>query len=443
MLPLPVLSGLEVRPALRRSSPAGSRITAIVSLCVAGMLCGQGARAQSMEEAVRTALETHPRIGELREAVEASRTEIGIPQSRRNIQMSIDGGLGRQKANDGASASVITPTVRVRKLVHDAGRTDHEVKLREARLGGAESTLVSGREDLALEVVTAYIQVARSSDAVEAVREWLTGLRAIASMTDQIQRIDRGRQFDNALASSRVQRAEAELLTRLTSLADARAQLRGLVGQPVPAPTPIRPLALRDIESLDLVVASHPQIRTAEATIEVAREQSILDQLYDRPNLSVEGFVSSGNDLRGRFRAVNNLGVQLVGNLSLLDGGAGAATSKASLLRVQQAERARDAVQVELLTALARLRTILEDSAARSDSFERAYRQAITLAARMREQFRAGRRPLVDLLSQETEIYQTKVSALGERYDALLTQARMAHASGQLLSVLGLDSHIR
>lgn len=418
-------------------------MTAIVSLCVAGMLCGQGARAQSMEEAVRTALETHPRIGELREAVEASRTEIDIPQSRRNIQMSIDGGLGRQKANDGASASVITPTVRVRKLVHDAGRTDHEVKLREARLGGAESTLVSGREDLALEVVTAYIQVARSSDAVEAVREWLTGLRAIASMTDQIQRIDRGRQFDNALASSRVQRAEAELLTRLTSLSDARAQLRGLVGQPVPAPTPIRPLALRDIENLDLVVASHPQIRTAEATIEVAREQSILDQLYDRPNLSVEGFVSSGNDLRGRFRAVNNLGVQLVGNLSLLDGGAGAATSKASLLRVQQAERARDAVQVELLTALARLRTLLEDSAARSDSFERAYRQAITLAARMREQFRAGRRPLVDLLSQETEIYQTKVSALGERYDALLTQARMAHASGQLLSVLGLDSHIR
>jgi adhesin transport system outer membrane protein len=396
-----------------------------------------------MEEAVRTALETHPRIGELREAVEASRTEIDIPQSRRNIQMSIDGGLGRQKANDGASASVITPTVRVRKLVHDAGRTDHEVKLREARLGGAESTLVSGREDLALEVVTAYIQVARSSDAVEAVREWVTGLRAIASMTDQIQRIDRGRQFDNALASSRVQRAEAELLTRLTSLSDARAQLRGLVGQPVPAPTPIRPLALRDIENLDLVVASHPQIRTAEATIEVAREQSILDQLYDRPNLSVEGFVSSGNDLRGRFRAVNNLGVQLVGNLSLLDGGAGAATSKASLLRVQQAERARDAVQVELLTALARLRTLLEDSAARSDSFERAYRQAITLAARMREQFRAGRRPLVDLLSQETEIYQTKVSALGERYDALLTQARMAHASGQLLSVLGLDSHIR
>jgi adhesin transport system outer membrane protein len=396
-----------------------------------------------MEEAVRTALETHPRIGELREAVEASRTEIDIPQSRRNIQMSIDGGLGRQKANDGASASVITPTVRVRKLVHDAGRTDHEVKLREARLGGAESTLVSGREDLALEVVTAYIQVARSSDAVEAVREWVTGLRAIASMTDQIQRIDRGRQFDNALASSRVQRAEAELLTRLTSLSDARAQLRGLVGQPVPAPTPIRPLALRDIENLDLVVASHPQIRTAEATIEVAREQSILDQLYDRPNLSVEGFLSSGNDLRGRFRAVNNLGVQLVGNLSLLDGGAGAATSKASLLRVQQAERARDAVQVELLTALARLRTLLEDSAARSDSFERAYRQAITLAARMREQFRAGRRPLVDLLSQETEIYQTKVSALGERYDALLTQARMAHASGQLLSVLGLDSHIR
>lgn len=298
---------------------------------------------------------------------------------------------------------------------------------------GARSTLDAGAEDLALETVTAYLQVARSSETLDATHEWRNGLSAIAAMTDQIQRIDRGRQFDNALANSRVQRADAEILTRTTSLAEARAGLAGLVGRPVEVVSPRGPWDTAVPENLEGVTLSHPRMKVAEATIEVAREQSALDQLYDRPTVSVEAFASSGKNVNGQFRAVNNVGLQLVGNVSLLDGGAGAATSKASLVRLVQAERARDAVHVELLTALTRLRSLLEGGTSRSETFDLAYRQAVGLAARMREQFQAGRRPLVDLLAQETEIYQMKLNVLGERFDHLLSQARMAHASGRLL----------
>ncbi len=408
-------------------------------LLVAGPFTWQGAQAQAMDQVVRSTLEKHPRMAELRQAVEAAKAEVEIPQSNRNLQLALEGGVGTQHTREGGSSSVITPTLRLRKLVHDAGRTDHEVKLREARLGGARSTLTVGKEDLALETVTAYLEVARTSDTLDASREWLGGLSAIAAMTEQIQRIDRGRQFDNALASSRVQRAEAEILARSTSLADARAQLAGLAGQPVEVVQPVAALNAPLPGNLESAAVSHPQMRVAEANIEAARELSILDQLYDRPSLSVEAFAASGRNVYGQFRALNNVGLQLVGNVSLLDGGAGAATSKASVVRLQQAERARDAVQVELFTALTRLRSLLEGGKARSDSFDLAYRQAVSLAARMREQFRVGRRPLVDLLSQETEIYQMKLSVLGERYDSLLSQARMAHASGQLLSALNID----
>jgi|GEM_PF-6146030 outer membrane protein TolC len=410
--------------------------TLSVLLLAAGLLSGQQAEAQSMEEVVRIALEKHPRMAELRQSVEAARAEVEIPQTNRNLQLSLEGGVGSQHTRDVGSSSLITPTLRLRKLVHDAGRTDHEVKLREARLGGAQSTLEAGQEDLALETVTAYLQVARTSETLEAAHEWRGGLSAIAAMTEQIQRIDRGRQFDNALASSRVQRADAEILARNTSLADARAQLAGLVGQAVEVVQPSGAWSAVVPEHLESAALGHPQMKIAEATIAVAREQSILDQLYDRPTVSVEAFAASGKNVYGQFRAVNNVGIQLVGNVSLLDGGAGAATSKASLVRLQQAERARDAVQVELLTALTRLRSLLEGGKARSETFDLAYRQAVSLAARMREQFQAGRRPLVDLLAQETEIYQMKLSVLGERYDSLLSQARMAHASGQLLAAL-------
>jgi adhesin transport system outer membrane protein len=410
-------------------------------LLVAGPLSWQGVHAQAMEQVVKTTLEKHPRMAELRQAVEAAKAEVEIPQTNRSLRMALEGGVGGQHTRDSGSSSVIAPTLRLRKLLHDAGRTDHEVKLREARLAGTRSTMQAGQEDLALETVTVYLQVARANDTLAAAREWLAGLSAIAAMTEQIQRIDRGRQFDNALASSRVQRADAEILARTTSLADAKAQLAGLAGQPVEVILPIGPWSSSSPvpDNLEAVTLSHPQMKIAEASIEVAREQSVLDQLYDRPTVSVEAFAASGKNIYGQFRPVNNVGLQLVGNLSLLDGGAGAATSKASLVRLQQAERARDAVQVELLTALTRLRSLLEGGNARSETFELAYKQAVSLAARMREQFQAGRRPLVDLLAQETEIYQMKLSVLGERYDTLLSQARMAHASGQLLATLNVD----
>lgn len=425
------------------SAISGRRRGGVRSACAillaAGMHLGPLAHAQALDQVVRLTLERHPRIAELRQAVLAAQTETEIPHTQRNLQLFLEGGMGAQRAHGVGAGSLINPTLRMRKLLHDAGRTDLEIQWREARLEGARSTLLAGQEDLAIEVVSAYLQVGRARESLEASRQWLEGLQGIASMTHEIQQIDRGRQFDNALASSRVQRAQAEILARQTALSDAEAHLQGLAGPMVEPILPVAPLPFGMPERIDGLVEGHPQLKVAQATIDVARGQAALDQLYDRPRLSVEAYASSGKDVQGKFRAMNQIGVQLVGNVSLLDGGAGAATSRASLLRVQQAEQAADKVRVELQTALSRLRALLEGRQARLDSYELAYRQAVILSARMREQFRAGRRPLVDLLSQETEIYQMRLSTLGESYDALLMQARMAHASGRMLAALQIE----
>ncbi len=420
--------------------PASSRLSVAVLMLVLGVGGSPSAQSQAIDQVARIALERHPRVAELREAVQAAEAEVEIPEANRNVQLSLEAGVGRQHTQVVGSSSIITPTLRLRKLIHDAGRTDQEVMLREARLRGARATLMAGHEDLALEVVTAYIQAVRAMETLDAAQKWLEGLKVISSMTNEIQQIDRGRQFDNALAVSRVQRAEAEILARKASLADALTQLRGLTSVPV-EPVPIRTVFMDPpANDFDRMSPRHPRMQIAQATIDVARAQSTIDQLYDRPRVLVETFAASGNDVRGRFRTVNNVGVQLVGNVSLLDGGGGAATSKASLVRLQQAEQARDAARVDLATTFSRLQAQLDGRKARSDGFEQAYQQAVSLAARMREQFRAGRRPRVDLLAQETEIYQTKLSTLGEYYDSLLAQARLAHNAGQLLAALKIDA---
>jgi hypothetical protein len=133
-------------------------------------------------------------------AIWRAEAEVEIPHASRNVQVLLKDRVGSQHAAVVGSSSLITPSVRVRKLVNDAGSNDGAIRLREARLTGARSTLVSGREELALEVVNEYIHWAPAQDTLNAAAEWPERLRAIASMTGQIGRIDRGCPSDNDLA---------------------------------------------------------------------------------------------------------------------------------------------------------------------------------------------------------------------------------------------------
>lgn len=376
----------------------------------------------------------------LRQAVLAAQAEVEIPQTNHNARISLEGGMGGQHTRDTGSSSVIAPTLRLRKLIFDAGRTEREIEQREARLAGARNALTAGQEDFALEIATAYLQVARSQAVLVAARKWLVALESIESMTREIQQLDTGRQVDLALASGRVQNARLEILSREIGLADAQSQLRGLIGREVQVAQPITLAPLHPVEADSRAVESHPQVLGARAALAAAQAQAAYDALYDRPSLSAEAYVSGGRDFAGNFRPANSAGVQLVGSLSVSDGGAGAAVSQASRERVRQADETVASTRREVLTTLGRLRAVHARQEDRRKSLQLTYKISVELSARMREQFQFGRRPIVDLLAQESEVYQAESGLVNEFHDDLVTKTRLANASGTLLSVIGLDS---
>lgn len=413
-----------------------SRATLVPLLLLAS--CGLS-QAQPISEVVRTALKNHPRVLEAGAAIRAAEADVNVASSARNSRVSLAGSAGIERQAGGTGGLLaISPSIHWTKLIADGGRVDRDVDVRNARVNQAKASVRVVEEDIGLQVALAYVQLAQTKEALRLARSWVGSLEAIETMAREIQQIDRGRQVDWVHASSRVASGRAQLASRQAAVAQAAGQLDQLVDAHVFVETPVS-LSFR-LDPAAPVANAHPRTEVAQAVTRVAEAQLALDSLYDKPRYEVDAFIGSGRDAQGRMRLINQGGVRLLGNLNILDGGTGKATMDVSRQRIEQARTAEDGALREIRVGLAR------DIGAEQGSAERLAAYAITLAesARVRglmfEQFKAGRRPLLDLLSQEADIYQSGIAHSQEEHEALLNKIRIAHGRGELLAAFGVAS---
>jgi len=416
---------------------------ALLLLCAA--LAAPAAGAQTLPEVVRRALVDHPRLAEARSAVDAATAEIDVAQSAGNLRVSVDGGVGAQRVarESTAARTILTPAIRARKLVADGGRVEKDVDLRKSRVTQARAAVRVAEEDTAFQIAQAYVETARNKAILMATRDWIEGLAQIESLTREIANIDRGRRVDFVQASSRVQVARAQGFVRQAALAESARQLNELANQKVFIETPVSLVHVIDAKSpAEDVLRQHPRVQVAQAGAEVAQSQLALDELHNRPRFDVEGFVSAGPDGRGKTKLVNALGVQLVGTGNIMDGGAGQALVNVDIKRLSQARNAVDATLRETRAAVERTLGAEEDRDKRIAAFAAVVRQSQEVRSMMLEQFRGGRRPLLDLLTQENEIHQAALAAVQEEYDAILNRVRLAYSRGELLHALNVPSAV-
>lgn len=408
------------------------------------------ASAQALPDLVRLVLPGHPRIAEARGALAASDAEIDISRAAWRPRVFAEGGVGTQRSTGelGRSVTTFSPAIRVRQQVFDGGKSDREVEVREARVAQVRASYLSAEEDLAMSLSQAYIQLSAAQEAEAITKRWVEGLGSIESLTRQIQQIDSGRRMDMLQANSRLTQARGLLSARATAVAEAARSLDALAARHVRLVRPIALVHAPDLPSsermmnTESMLALHPRMQVATAAIDAAKSQLELNSLYRQPTVDIEAFVASGRDADNRIRAVNTYGIQLVGTHTLLDGGGGAANVRAADSRVGQAQAAADAQARELRAALSRLIGAETGRDERLQTYESGYEQALSLRGSMREQFSFGRRPLLDLLTQESEIYQAELALSQERHDAIFDRIQLAYARGELLRALNVPSTV-
>lgn len=482
-----------------RGKPPRRKLAAVLML--AGQLVHPGfACAQSLREAVQTALRTNPVVLAAEDDRHAADDQLRGAKGGYLPRLDIDYGISREQLSSPTSRLLGTAdddfehreaTATLSQILFDGFNTQNLVSRAAAQVDSAAFGVHAIAENVALDTIGAYLEVLRRQETMALAQQNLGAHQGIRETIRKRAAGGLSRRSDFDQADSRYALARASLRQERAALADAQAAFMRLVGaapqglrQPAPfsrelpgiwgvanffvpereadekasaaaLPQEAETLALPAseaaeqeeslVEAPDLVayrealqnaLERHPAVRAARADVEAARRQIDVARSPYMPRLNLEMIGSHAEDLTRDRTGDVSAGLRLRWNL-YSGGSDGAAVGQAGALHDRAMERLRE-VQRQVTENLAQSVNALFSARDRL-AVLRHYAQAITSAQTAYErQFNIGQRSLLDLVNAQDEQYAARTQVVTAAYAERLATYRLFAAMGQLLPVLDL-----
>lgn len=402
-----------MRISLRWPPSVAVAVAAVSASCLA--VPWSAASAASIAEVVRTALDSYPAILVARANRSVARYDIDRARSLHYPTVDL---LGTRRLA-GSASNLAQPRLRVN--VWAAGGIDATIERETLRESALASRELETREDVAFEAAQAYLRLLRGVRTLEATRRNLQRHEALVADFEAIAAIDVGRRYDLVQARTRLEQVRLQIAEREAEIASAREVLARYYPKPVPFDTLKMPPTLSE-PSQDAVQAAlekHPSIETARRTVEVAEADTRVARAERMPRVDIESTV-------GKESAT-----QLIVSVPVFDLGRASAEQAAQAAvigaRAQLEERERIIDE--------RRRSAMQDylAAQRREAVSQGQiGMAEELVSVYREQFRIGRRNLLDLLNAFTELSTAEVTYEASRVDRALARYRIEYAAGRL-----------
>ena len=413
--------------------------TRVASLLAAGLLAslpGTGA-AQSLQQAVQKALTDYPSVSAARYQSEAAQADIARARAAHWPQLSWSARYASHPLAGSTERWFQTPNLSLN--LWSGGRIQSDVERAQALALASQKQQHITRDEVALLSTEAYLQWAHQQGMLTLAQDNLAQHASILNDFEKIAQVDTGRRIDLDQARVRHDNARLIRLKTQTELDAAAQRLARLLMAPLPAepvgldfalPTRHADLAQaqQDLHDQHPVLAQWLAQRDAAlASVRYARAQS-----SPTLNLTHSKLATNGVD-EGRFVT------QLQLNLPLLDGGSAQGAEEAALARVQVIESQLQEARLVLQEQLAIAWSDWQSAITRAELGQQQTLTAQQLATGYAQQFRVGRRALLDLLNIQSDLYTYQSAALTASHEARTAQARVLATLGQLADAFAVS----
>ena len=403
-------------------------------------------QAETLSQVVDQVLKTHPRLRAALSTARSVRHEIDQAEAGHNPKFGLIADPGRsynRVTGDWGAAGDFG--VRGTYLLYDGKRTDNEIDRQRARYQSASERSKVTEDQLAAQVSDAYIEVIKQERLEQLAAANVDAHTDLYAKTQEIVKFDKGRAYDLTQAAARLLQAKVTLSSRRGLLQEARAFLVDLSGfQPrdliVPADpsTAIPPTQRAALDQLDL----HPALKAAQADIESARRASDIAAAWSKPRVDLQGTINSPQDFEGDRNYLKGYDVRFAMQWNPFDGGAGRAGALAAAEQVNAAKDNADSVRRDLSNEVTRAWSQIETRRSRMNAWDDLTKQNAKVRDAYWQQFKIGRRSMLDLLNAENELFQTKSSAETDRTELMQFQYRLLGTLAQLTQWLGVSKAV-
>lgn len=403
---------------------------------------GSQVHAQSFSEVVQNALAMYPGIQAAKAKTEAARADIDRARAAHYPQISY--GYTRNSYASGSLPSTVEANTRspsLRLNLWSGGRIEADAKRAEALTESSVFAEASTRDDVALLATEAYINWARSIELFNLAAKNLESHNVTLEDIRKIVAVDSGRQIDLNQAQVRMDNAALIKLQRETELSQARQRLmRFWLGQ-----LPIRPVGLTEAlsangrlgqvprsidqvlsvvtDDLPVVAQQVKQVQAAEKAVSMARGQySPTVDFTSARQLNLSGVAPYKQDTFSQVQV----------NMPLYSGGSTSAAVDAAVGQLKAAQYALD--EARLIAREKATVAYHEWQSAQGRSAQGASQAKVgdKVVDGYRQQFRLGRRQLLDLLNIQAEAFGYQSTATTAFYDEQVARARLLAVTGDL-----------
>lgn len=428
-------------------------LTAIAA-AVVWMVSG-AASAQTLPEpliaAARKAIVTNPEVQARWHNFTGAQAERDVARAGYKPSVDLTAGVGVEWTKDPVAPTHDKYTrdnaqLALTQMLFDGFYTKNEV----ARIGYAELVryyeLQEAAENIALEAVKAYTDVARYSELVEEAKRNYVEHKQTSKQIEERSVAGVSRRVDMEQATGRLALAESNLLTEVSNLHDVSARYQRIMGElppgtlpPVPEGVKLNGVPVSMTDAMEKGLPGSPTINAAYENVRAATSNIESQKAAYWPRLDFRIRESWGHNIDGVRGNMKDTVAEVLLNYNLYRGGADQAREKQAVefkfqARDLQEKACRDVRQTLAIAYndVSKLREqlgYLDQHRLSTEKAREAYRQ----------QFDIGQRTLLDLLDTQNEYFEASRAYINARYNEVQAQARTLASMGKLNAALGVS----
>jgi len=403
------------------------------------------AGAETLEEAVRTVLATHPDV--LAAGYNRLARDQEVRQARAGYFPALDltAGVGRDHV-DRPFDDDLTPrevTLSLRQNVFTGLATMNEVERQEARVRSQAYMVRNAADNMALRTARAYIDVLRYRALLELARENLTIHQRIADQIGLRSRSGIDRKADMDQIRSRLNLAHANVVVAGQNLVDATTAYAAVVGyRPRDLTRPVIDNALMPAsleEARRQALARHPALRSAHADLRARRAQEKVARSPFMPVIDIEIDQVYEDETNYSYQERQDLRAMLRLRYNLFHGWQDQARKLETRHLVSEAREIRNHTRRQVEESI-RLSWMAYQALAGRLPYLRQRQEYATVTARAYgKQWNISRRTLLDVLDSEAERIDAIREYVNAVHDEIYARCRVLNGTGRLVRALGLE----
>jgi len=386
--------------------------------------------AQNMHEAVLIALQQYPSILAAQANERGAIADITRAQGAHWPQVAWSGTYNSYNAPGIPNNWIQSPTVSINLWA--GGRIEADVEQSRARAESGRQQVNITRDQVALTAVQGYLNLARSLEMQRLATDNLAAHRRIYQYISTIVQVDVGRQIDLEQAKGRMDNAALALEQTQAALADANARLQRMLLGRVPAqpqgfevipgqlPSSLENALSFTGETNPVIAQQIAQIHAARANLSSARSQH-------SPQVNATyGKQTYQGSAQGDYVA------QVTVTVPIFQGGTVYGSIQTAQAKLEAAEHTLKDTQLTLKESVRSSWSNWKSAENRSKTTVGQVRSGSAVLNGYWEQYRIGRRQVLDLLNAQSDLYNYQVNQVAAKFDTLNFRATILANIGRL-----------